>query len=544
MSEPLPVAVRGVSHGDPDADADADVIVVGGGAAGLSVALAAARTRRVAVVVKGRLGDGATPWAQGGIAAAVGAHDSTDNHLDDTVTAGAELCHPGTVAELVRAAPGVVASLEGLGVRFDRTVDGALSLGREGGHRADRVVHAGGDRTGAELSRALLAAVRNRSIRVLEHTVCTDLLLDATGQVGGVDLLDHDGVRRQLTGRAVVLATGGLGQVYASTSNPAGATGDGLALALRAGATVGDAEFVQFHPTVLWTPNRCSGQGQQPLVTEALRGAGAVLLDHTGQPVMQGVHELADLAPRDVVASRLHQVIQASSVPHAYLDTTRLGPRRLRQQFPSFMATCNAFGLDPTRKPVPVAPGAHYHCGGVRASTTGVTDVAGLFAVGEVAWTGMHGANRLASNSLLEALATGAHAGNLLAQRLPRRAGELSTPPPGSGMPATDRPRLQHLMTAAAGLARDERELCGLVDVLHSLGREHHSTSTAVDVENGHLRLVALLVAQSALARRESRGSHRRTDHPGPDPAWRHPVLSRLHGDTLQTRTHRTEISA
>ena len=338
-----------------------------------------------------------------------------------------------------------------------------------------------------------------------------------------------------------MLATGGLGQVYASTSNPPEATGDGMALAMRAGATVGDAEFVQFHPTVLWTGPASSGQ--QPLVTEALRGAGAILLDHAGRPVMQGVHPLADLAPRDVVAARLHRVIQDGPDPHAYLDATSLGASRLHARFPSFMATCQAFGLDPTREPVPVAPGAHYHCGGVRASTAGLTDVRGLLAVGEVAWTGMHGANRLASNSLLEALATGARAGGLLADRLPRRAGELSSAPSLPGMAAEDRGRLQRLMTARAGLSRDSHGLAELVKELDRLG--HRETPrTPTDVENSHLRLVALVVAQAALARRESRGSHRRTDHPHQDPAWQHPVLTRLYDDELHTSTERAEIPA
>jgi L-aspartate oxidase len=523
---------------------DVDVVVVGGGAAGLSAALSAARTRSVAVVVKGHLGDGATRWAQGGIAAAVRDDDSAQAHLEDTLTAGAGLCRVDAVAELVAAAPALVTSLHGMGTRWDCDEDGTLLLGREGGHRADRIVHAGGDRTGAEISRALVAAARRLDggrIQVLEHMMCTDLLLDDAGRVGGVELLDHDGERRRITARAVVLATGGLGQVYASTSNPPEATGDGLALALRAGAVVGDAEFVQFHPTVLWTGPQSSGQ--LPLVTEALRGAGSVLVDHAGRRLMQGVHPLADLAPRDVVAARLHQVVQGGPLPHAFLDTTRLGETQLQTRFPSFMATCRAFGLDPTREPVPVAPGAHYHCGGVRASTAGVTDVPGLFAVGEVAWTGMHGANRLASNSLLEALATGARAGGMLAERLPRLPGELSCAPPPAGVAAAERPRLQRLMTAAAGITRDEAGLSALADELDALGR-HDDPRTATDVENAHLRLAALAVAQGASARRESRGSHRRTDHPQQDPAWRHAALTRMHAGRLHTSPERAEITA
>jgi L-aspartate oxidase len=520
---------------------DVDVLVVGGGAAGLSAALAASRTRSVAVVVKTALGDGATPWAQGGIAAALAAGDSTRDHLEDTLTAGAGLCQPETVQELVGAGPGVVDALVRLGAGLDRGPDGRLLLGREGGHRLARIAHAGGDRTGAEVSRALVAAVRARPIHVVEEATVSDLLVDPAGRVAGADLVDRAGVRQRVTARAVVLATGGLGQLYASTSNPPEATGDGLALALRAGASIGDAEFVQFHPTLLWTGQ--AGAGQQPLVTEALRGAGAVLVDHDGAPVMPGVHPLADLAPRDVVAARLDEVIQAGPVPHAHLDATGVGAPRLTREFPGFVAACRRIGVDPVRDLVPVAPGAHYSCGGVRATTTGLTDVVGLLAVGEVAWTGMHGANRLASNSLLEALATGGRAGELLAERLPRPSGELRLTPAVPGMPPTDRRRVQQLMSASAGVARDDRGLTGLLAELHRLAASD-PPRTAADVESSHLRLAALLVAQGALVRRESRGSHRRTDHPRPIPAWRRPVISRLHDGEVRTRIDHEELSA
>jgi L-aspartate oxidase len=519
---------------------DVDVVVVGGGAAGMSAALEAARTRRVALVVKSpRLGDGATRWAQGGIAAALATGDRIEDHVEDTLSAGAGLCHRQTVQALVSVAPAVVRALEGLGARFDRTEDGALALGREGGHGADRVVHAGGDRTGAEISRALALAVRTSRVEVLEHTLVTDLLLDPAGRVAGVDLLDEAGVPGRLTARTVILATGGLGQVYGSTSNPPEATGDGIALALRAGATVGDAEFVQFHPTVLWTGG--AGSGQQPLVTEALRGAGARLVDHAGHPVMRGVHPLADLAPRDVVAARLHEVISAGALPHVFLDASHLGARKLATQFPGFLEASAAIGVDPRSEPVPVAPGAHYSCGGVRASVDGTTEVEGLLAVGEVAWTGMHGGNRLASNSLLEALATGARAGRLVAARLPRPSKELTAAPTVPGL--VDRAELQSQMSRAAGVVRDEQGLSVLVDTIGALAEEIPLRTTR-DVENAHLRLAALAIARAALARRESRGSHRRTDHPRTDPAWRRPVLTRLRDGDLETRADRRELSA
>ena len=520
---------------------DVDVLVVGGGAAGLSAALAAARTRRVAVVVKGPLGDGATPWAQGGIAAAIGPGDSPRQHLDDTLVAGAGLSRPEVVRELVGDGPTTIDRLLALGARFDTSPSGDWALGREGGHRRHRVVHAGGDRTGAEVSRALVTAVRERGIEVLEHTLVSDLLLDDRGHVAGVVTLDRQGRRGVVTSCAVVLATGGLGQLYSSTSNPRGATGDGLALALRAGAVVGDAEFVQFHPTLLWTPGEA---GQRPLVTEALRGAGAVLVDRAGRRLMEGVHPLGDLAPRDVVAARLHEHLQTEGVDHAFLDATPVGPA-LATDFPGVSAACAAAGVDVEHEPVPVAPGAHYHCGGVRASTSGVTDVPGLLAVGEVAWTGMQGANRLASNSLLEALSTGARAGELLAERLPQATGAATPSPAGPSMPSSEVPRLRRLVSTGAGVSRDGTTLAHLVDELDDLAaRGGSARRTTEDVEASHLLLAASVVARGASMRLESRGSHRRTDHPHPKPHWQRSLVSRLRAGRVETGPEIEEISA
>ena len=516
------------------------VVVVGGGAAGLSAALAASGVgRHVVLVVKGALGEGATAWAQGGLAAAVDPGDSVDGHARDTVVAGAGLCDHAAVTALVRGAPGVVARLERLGVRFDRA-DGRLLLAREGGHSRSRVVHAGGDASGAELSRALVAAVRAGAVDVVERATVSDLLLDERGHAAGVDMLAATSGRRRLTARAVVLATGGIGHVYARTTNPPEATGDGLALALRAGATVRDAEFIQFHPTALWSPEWVGVQ--QPLVTEALRGAGAVLVDGTGRRVMAGAHPQADLAPRDVVAASLAECMASTGVDHLYLDATSLGPE-LARAFPTLLATCRRAGIDPAREPIPVAPAAHYHCGGVEADLAGRTCVGGLYAVGEVACTGIHGANRLASNSLTEALTMGFAAGELiaarLADRLPVQHGEVAPPP---GLPTVDpasRTAIARAMSGGAGIARNADGLRALLTELSRLPTRSSAPKDRGELETSSLRLVGQVVATAALTREESRGCHRRTDFPHPGTHPEVPVRLRLDSAGLHTTVER-----
>ncbi|MGZ6849095.1 MAG: L-aspartate oxidase, partial [Blastococcus sp.] len=484
-------------------DTEVDVLVIGGGAAGLSAALAAAEGgRRVLVAVKGRLGDGSTPWAQGGLAAVLAPQDSVAAHVHDTLVAGAGLCDAAAVGDLVRAAPGAVASLQRLGARFDRSGD-RIALGREGGHGSHRIVHAGGDATGAEVARTLVTAIRGSAVPVATHVTATDLLLDERGSVAGALLLDGDGVRRRVRARAVVLATGGLGQAFATTSNPPEATGDGIALALRAGAPVADLEFVQFHPTVLWRPG---AGGQQPLVTEALRGAGAVLVDETGRRFLAGLHPLAELAPRDVVAAAIHARMAETATDHVYLDATALGRDDLERGFPTVLAAGRAAGIDPVADPIPVAPGAHYSCGGVPADLAGRTGVPGLYAVGEVAATGVHGANRLASNSLTEALVSGAAAGRLLAARRPDQPTTTVRPAPAT--PAPDpaaRPAMAAAMSRKAGVLRSAE---GLQELLTDLAAvpAGPSPTTRPAVEAANLRLVSTLIATAALTRLESRG--------------------------------------
>ena len=510
---------------------DADVVVVGSGAAGMSAALAAAgHGRRVLLVSKEDLGGGATPLAQGGLAAAIDPCDSAVLHQRDTLDAGAGLCDPGAVATLVSEAPGEITWLTGLGARLERT---ALHL--EGGHSRSRIVHAGGDAAGAEVHRVLRAALLASSVEVLTRGVGLEALTDERGSVGG--LLAgraggdggalHPGV---VTARAVVLATGGFGQAFATTTNPAGLTGDGLALAARAGAELRDVEFVQFHPTVLWQEAAC---GQRPLITEALRGAGAVLVDVAGRPVMAGLHPLGDLAPRDIVSAAMQQRMDLGAGPagHLWLDATALGRRALEKDFPTVTAMCRARGIDPVTEPIPVAPGAHYACGGIRADMDGRTSVAGLYAVGEAASTGVHGANRLASNSLTESLIAGRHVGDLLGQSLPGPAAGLRLPPAGPGMSPAGRSALASAMSRHAGVVRGREGLERLLGMLEQAppgdaGLDRGEGLDLATVEATSVHTVSTVVAVAALARTESRGCHRWRDVPAAsDERARHTVL-------------------
>lgn len=516
--------------------------VVGGGAGGCATALAAAAGgRRVLLVVKGALGDGATSCAQGGLAAVSGPTDTYAAHAADTLAAGAGLSDPAAVRALVRSAPLVIERLQALGARLDTDGEGHLVLGREGGHSHRRIVHAGGDASGAEVFRALSAALGASSVQVLEHTVAVDLLLDERSGVGGLQLacLDKGVVSSQseVRAKAVVLATGGAGQVYAQTSNPAGATGDGLALAARAGASLVDVEFVQFHPTLLWA--RSGGGGGLPLITEALRGEGAVLIDAAGRPVMAGVHPAGDLAPRDVVAAAMHARMIEDGVANLWLDATRLGRAALSHRFPTVLANCSQAGVDPVREPIPVAPGAHYFCGGVRTDLTGSTDVAGLFAVGEVAGTGLHGANRLASNSLTEALAGGWAIGRQLAASLPSPAfGRLHPSPPLPYVDPAARPMIAAAMSHAGGLLRSPDGLTGVLGLLAGLAgpRSPGTPATLAEIEVANLHLVATGIATAALARRESRGCHRRADAPGTSAKWAGRLRLRLDAGKFSTQ--------
>jgi L-aspartate oxidase len=513
---------------------DADVVVVGSGAAGMSAALAAAgHGLRVLLISKENIGGGATPLAQGGLAAALGPGDSEELHQRDTVAAGAGLCDPGAVARLVAEAHGEIGRLAVRGARL-----GGGPLHREGGHSRNRIVHAGGDAAGAEVHRVLRASLLDSPVDTLTQCAAVDVLTGPDGRVGGLlaGLVSRYGGLRLgvVSAPAVVLATGGFGQAFGTSTNPAGLTGDGLALAARAGAEVRDVEFVQFHPTVLWQPQ---ARGECPLITEALRGAGAVLVDAAGQPVLAGQHPLGDLAPRDVVSAVMQQRMAQPGDPaeHLWLDATMLGRETLERDFPTVTAACRVAGIDPATEPIPVAPGAHYSCGGILADLDGRTSVAGLYAVGEAASTGVHGANRLASNSLTEALITGRRAGDLLGTVLPRRphgglagpgpAGGLRWPAAGPGMSPAARPALAAAMSRQAGVLRDRAGLESLLRLLDQAPPADRGLDLAV-LEATSLHTVCTLVVTAALARPESRGCHRWRDIPAvtAGPA-RHSVL-------------------
>jgi L-aspartate oxidase len=516
--------VRYLPRSEPVWARDCDVAVVGSGAAGISAALAAAsHGRRVLLITKEDLGGGATPLAQGGLAAAIGPEDDAAAHQRDTLEAGAGLCDPAAVATLVSEAPGEIARLAGLGARLERT---ALHL--EGGHSRRRIVHAGGDAIGAEVHQILRAALLASTVEILARTAVLDALTDDLGTVGGLlaGIIGHNGTLRPgtVTARAVVLATGGFGQAFATTTNPAGLTGDGLALAARAGAELRDVEFVQFHPTVLWQE---ASRGQCPLITEALRGAGAVLVDAAGRPVMAGLHPLGDLAPRDVVSAAMQQRMRRGDGPadHLWLDATGLGRAALERGFPTVTALCRARGIDPVAEPIPVAPGAHYACGGIRADMDGRTSVPCLYAIGESASTGVHGANRLASNSVTEALIAGRRAGQALGRSLPGPVAGLRLPAAGPGVSPAARDALAAAMSRHAGVVRDRGGLERLAGQLEQAPPGGGAPDLAT-VEATSLHTVSVLVAASALARAESRGCHRWRDVPSTSgqPA-RHTVL-------------------
>ncbi|HVV20859.1 MAG TPA: L-aspartate oxidase [Pseudonocardiaceae bacterium] len=513
-------------------EARADLIVVGSGVAGLSAALHARELGlRVLVVTKADEDDGNTRWAQGGVAVVLpGEHESGDTvaaHVTDTLTAGAGLCDAEAVATILADGPRAVTHLRDLGATFDAGADGHLARTREGGHTAFRVVHAGGDATGAEVERTLLAAARDGGLPVLAGHVAVDVVHTSAGAVGGLLVLDAAGVPGLLRAPAVLLATGGLGQLYQATSNPAEATADGLALALRAGATLADVEFVQFHPTVLFT----GGDGRRPLVTEAVRGEGAVLVDGHGNRVMAGVHPLADLAPRDVVSAAISRRMAETDTDHVYLDATGIRDVAFADRFPTVHAACVAAGIDPTRDPIPVAPAAHFACGGVVSTEDGRTGLSGLYAAGEVARTGLHGANRLASNSLLEGLVVGRRAARAVARDL--TAGLLDDPRTvePARLPAAavaDRAVLQRVMSRHAGIGRDAAGLRAAESAIDA-ATMFRPLWTRQLVEDAALTQTAQVLLAAAAARTESRGCHLRTDHPDrDDTAWRHSLRVRL----------------
>lgn len=519
---------------------EVDVVVIGSGVAGLMVALTAATVGRVLVITKAKLDAGSTSWAQGGIAAAIDLADTPEHHLHDTLVAGAGLCSERAVRVLVEEGPHQLARLISFGANLDTDASGNLSLTREGGHGRARIVHAA-DATGAEVQRSLQAAVAaNPRIAVMEHTFALDLLSTAVpgqpgGRVVGVMVATDDDQRAGSVGvvraRAVVIASGGLGQLYASTTNPAVATGDGMAMAMRAGAVLADVEFVQFHPTVLFTG--VGAVGQQLLVSEAVRGEGAFLVDAAGERVMTGRHPLADLAPRDVVAKCMSILMAEQGVDHLYLDARGLGEEKLLRHFPNIVAGCRKAGIDPVAQPIPVSPGEHFACGGIWTDRNGRTSLQGLFAVGEAACTGVHGANRLASNSLLEGLVFGQRVGAQMVLGLPPVADYEPDTTPAKGLVRSDQ-----RVTIAAEMSRHaavRREADGLAvagrcvaGVKTLAGGEIGSVG---DWEATNVQLLSAVLVSAAERREESRGGHWRSDFPATDPRWARRITTTMHTD-------------
>ena len=514
------------------ASTDYDYIIIGSGIAGLNVALLAQEHGSVLILTKGKIDDCNTRYAQGGIAVAVGPGDSSRLHMQDTLAAGVGLCDLDAVAVLTQNGPERVANLIRWGVAFD-TIHGEIALGREGAHSVPRVLHAGGDATGQHIELTLAQRVAESNITVMEYTLGTELLMDGEG-VQAVETLDClTGQRQTFSGRFIVIATGGAGQMFRYTTNPEVATGDGAALAFRVGAPVMDMEFYQFHPTAF------RKDGAPPfLLSEAMRGEGAVLRNEDGRAFMGDYHPLGDLAPRDVVSRAMVAEMEQSGTKQVYLDISHLPPDTVQGRFPNIYNFCQSHGVDITKQAAPVAPAAHYMMGGVKTDTWGRTGVQGLYACGEVACAAVHGANRLASNSLLDTV--------VFAHRLVDgtlgRAPDAAEEPEEANLPARLKPRqsvcasipplsvteLQDLMWRNAGMDRNGDRLLLSARILNAWERIAPEPNDLASYQLRNMVLLGRMIVEAALLRQESRGSHFRRDFPDTLASWeRHIVLSR-----------------
>jgi L-aspartate oxidase len=484
---------------------DSDFLVIGAGVAGLRAAIELAAAGRVLVVAKESLYESASEYAQGGIAAALADDDEIGLHENDTIYAGDGLCDRAAVQALVGDGPAAIEELIEWGAQFDR--EGShLAFAREGAHSRNRVLHAHGDSTGSEIARVLYRKASSLpNVTFRSYSAVTDLLMDGD-RVCGAAVCERGAAEvRHLCAPAVLLATGGLGQVFGRTTNPIVATGDGVAMAYRAGAEIADIEFVQFHPTALALEG-----APHFLISEALRGEGAALTNAMGERFMAGVHPMGDLAPRDVVARAIVAELARTRGP-VYLDLTSKGESFARERFPRIHATCLAYGVDLGRQAVPVAPAAHYAMGGVRTDLDGRTTIERLFAAGEVACTGVHGANRLASNSLLEGIVFGARSGRVMRETLSSEGGPSGSPPESS-TPAASVEEIQRLAWENCGIAREGQTLEAAIVAFERDSPPRPLTAHELTARN--VRDVALLIARTALARRESRGAHYRMDYP------------------------------
>jgi len=497
---------------------DFDFLVVGAGVAGLRAAIELSSAGSVLVVAKDTLRESSSEYAQGGIAVALSDDDEVELHEQDTLFAGDGLCDRAAVRTLVEEGPAAIQQLIEWGAEFDR--EGAqLSFTREAAHSRNRILHSHGDSTGREIARTLYRKASSLpSIRFQSYAATTDLLTHAGNVTGAVV---YDEARRSLGeihARAVLLATGGLGRVYSDTTNPDVATGDGMAMALRAGAEIGNIEFVQFHPTALHVEG-----APRFLLSEALRGEGALLLNTAGERFMPRYHPLAELAPRDVVARAITAELRRTNSPYVFLDLTKRSPEFIRERFPRIHQTCLSYGVDIAIQPAPVRPAAHYAMGGIRTDLEGRTSLPRLFAAGETACTGVHGANRLASNSLLEGVVFGARAGQ--AMRQATLLAPHSDPVSPALFPAMPEARVRELAWEHCGILRNGEALAAAVRELESSPLAPVPEAGIPEFDLRSIHTVLLLIARCALAREESRGSHFRTDFPEKDPAFQKPSL-------------------
>ncbi len=528
---------------------DADFLVIGSGVAGLYAALKLADAGSVIVVTKREKADSNTSRAQGGIASVLSAGDSYEAHIRDTLEAGAGLCRPEAVRLIVERGPRLVRELAELGVPFTRAEDGAFDLGREGGHRARRIVHVK-DMTGFYIEQALLEAVERRpEITILEHHAAVDLITEhhiftptsarsRSLNCWGAYVLDsRNATVRRLLAKATILACGGCGQVYLHTTNPPVATGDGVAMTFRAGAAVANMEFMQFHPTALYHPDADSF-----LITEALRGFGARLINKKGESFTEAYHPMGSLAPRDIVARAIDAELKKSGERCVYLDATHLDADELRLRFPAVYETCLRFKIDMTVEPIPVVPAAHYACGGVLTDLDARTEITGLFACGETACTGVHGANRLASNSLLEALVFAEISARSAAEFIRSKSFDIPPIPRWDDIGtfnseewvliSHDLQEIKNLMWDYVGIVRSTLRLERALSRIRLIRQEvenfyRRTTVTEGLIELRNLATVAQLIIQSALMRRESRGLHYMTDFPRPDERFAHDIIIR-----------------
>ncbi|MDR1485354.1 MAG: L-aspartate oxidase [Planctomycetaceae bacterium] len=515
-----------------------DVLVIGGGLAGCRAALAVEPSLNVLLICKDGLDNSNSVNAQGGIAAVWAKTDTLQAHIEDTLVAGGELCDKSVVEHVVNRGPFEIRNLIDIGTKFDKTSGGEIMLGREGGHRSDRILHANGDSTGREVMRSLIAELRQRSnVRIWENTFALDLLTAADRCRGAIVYWNKQSETELIWAKQTILACGGIGQVYRETTNPSIATGDGVAMAFRAGAAIRDMEFVQFHPTVLYIAG-----SSRSLISEAMRGEGARLVDRNGYEFMRDYDSRGDLAPRDVVSLNIVRHLQRTNAPNVYLDLTHKPKDWIYSRFPSIVATCKRFGIDVSKDRIPVRPGTHFAMGGVVVDIDGRTTLGGLWAAGEVSSTGLHGANRLASNSLLESLVYGESTGRCASKIAKMMTNDYDVEPIESKpLPLTDQRlpvlpsidladignSLKSLLWRTAGVMRNENDLrVALGDILQwskYIFSQQFSNTAGWEVQN--MLIVARLIIEGALARCETRGAHNRKDYPQKLPNAEHSIV-------------------